>query len=159
MPDLYLLRHGIAETDGSDPPLSPEGRTRMQREARGMRRLGLSFDLILTSRLSRALQTARIVAEGLDLSDAVNVCDEAGPGCRLSGIASVLALQGDQTRRVLVVGHQPDMGRLAADLIGAREPVAFGRGTLACLEVPQWPPAPACVLLFLMPAEALESIR
>jgi phosphohistidine phosphatase len=130
----------------------------MAKEAAGMAALGLTFDLILTSPLRRAQQTARIVADRLGLGKAVRVCQEAGPGCRLSEVAPVLGRCGDSVARVLVVGHQPDMGRLAADLVGAREPFGFGRGTLACLESATWPPAVPCGMLFLIPGEALERI-
>lgn len=158
MPRLYLLRHGIAESEGNDPPLSEEGEIRMAREAAGMARLGLTFDLILTSPLQRARRTGRIVAEGLGLDGAVSVGDEVGPGLRLPSLCSALAARGDHARGVLLVGHQPDLGRLAAELMRARAPIPFGRGTLACFESAAWPPAPPCALVFLLPAEMLEKI-
>ncbi|MBM3462072.1 MAG: phosphohistidine phosphatase SixA, partial [Armatimonadetes bacterium] len=68
MMDLYILRHGIAYDHGhpdypddDSRPLTPKGRRRTRRIARGMRDLGLRFDAILTSPLPRARQTAEIV--------------------------------------------------------------------------------------------------
>ena len=62
---LYVLRHGIAVARGnpaypldSDRPLTLKGMKRMRQIARGMRRLGVGFDVILTSAYTRALETA-----------------------------------------------------------------------------------------------------
>ena len=71
---LFFLRHGLADWpdwtgDDADRPLTHEGKLRLQREADFMDQLGLAFDLILTSPLLRASQTAAIVAERLGLGD------------------------------------------------------------------------------------------
>ena len=65
---VYLLRHAIAEPldperypVDADRPLTGSGARRMARAARGLRSLGLRFDLVLTSPLVRARQTARLV--------------------------------------------------------------------------------------------------
>jgi phosphohistidine phosphatase len=129
----------------------------MEREARGMARLGLSFDLILTSPVLRAAQTARIVAEALEGDGAVETVDELGCGCRLAALMEIL--KGRKVAGgILVVGHQPDLGKISGDLIGLRGPLGFGRGTLACIESAAWPPAPPCALIFLLPGDALEKI-
>jgi phosphohistidine phosphatase SixA len=67
--NLFLLRHAIAVEPGalsgaSDAarPLSPEGKEKMRKIARGMKALDLSFDLILSSPYVRARETAEIVA-------------------------------------------------------------------------------------------------
>ena len=57
---VYLVRHGVAAEQGpefpndDDRPLTSEGIRKMNEAARGMQRLGLSFDLILSSPLRRA---------------------------------------------------------------------------------------------------------
>src|SRR5918996_3887129 len=72
--NLYPLRHGIAVSSGepgaeadSQRPLTPKGIKRMRKASRGLRRLGIPFDAILTSPLVRARQTAEIVADTLNL--------------------------------------------------------------------------------------------
>ena len=70
----YFLRHGIAVEPGAwsgndfDRPLTREGATRMEREAKGIAELSLDLDCIVTSPLLRAKQTAEIVADRLDTS-------------------------------------------------------------------------------------------
>ena len=70
--ELYFLRHAIAAemgtlqvTDDSQRPLIPEGVKKMKKGAEGMVRMGLSFDVILSSPYVRARQTAEIAAEAL----------------------------------------------------------------------------------------------
>ena len=70
--ELYLVRHGLAEErgekwpDDTKRPLTEEGIVRMRKAARGLARLGVAVDVVLTSPLVRARQTADIVAAGID---------------------------------------------------------------------------------------------
>jgi phosphohistidine phosphatase len=67
--NLYFLRHAKAHARGpkfrtdSKRPLTRDGEEKMRAIARGMKKLGLTFDLILTSPYARALRTAEILAE------------------------------------------------------------------------------------------------
>src|SRR5271168_3500570 len=67
--NLYFLRHGKAQERGpkwrpdSKRPLTKEGEKKTTEVARGMKRVGVSFDVILTSPFERALRTAQIVVE------------------------------------------------------------------------------------------------
>jgi phosphohistidine phosphatase len=69
--ELYLIRHGIAEEHqpglkDEERSLTQEGRQKTEKVAQRLVKLGLKFDLILTSPLVRAQQTAEIlIAAGL----------------------------------------------------------------------------------------------
>ena len=69
--NLYILRHGIAADRSSEypddnlRPLTRKGIDRMRREAKGMSAIGIAPDLIISSTLVRAVQTAEIVQQGL----------------------------------------------------------------------------------------------
>ena len=154
VPTLYLLRHGIAESHGDDPPLSMEGTALMEAEARGIAALGLLFDAILSSPLSRARQTAGIVAHALGLEDRMTVHQALAPGCRLNGLKPLFSANR-ASGSILLVGHQPDLGRIAADLTGKRETLRLDRGALACLEVAGWPPEPPATLVRVMAPDSL----
>ena len=72
--NLYLMRHGIALTrddpsvaHDAERPLTGKGVKRMRKAAKGLRELAIRFDSILTSPLSRARQTADIVASILGM--------------------------------------------------------------------------------------------
>ena len=69
--DLYFLRHGkAADVDGSavlddfSRPLTRRGIEELEAEADALRRLGVKFDLVLTSPLQRALETCRLAGYG-----------------------------------------------------------------------------------------------
>ena len=151
MPKLHLLRHGIARREGTNPPLSDEGMLQMETEAAGMKRLRLTFDVIFTSPVRRAKQTALIVAEALGGAVPIEISEALAPGCRLSELGSLFDAHRE-ARSILLVGHQPDMGRIAADLTGAQETLSLERGALCRLEVLGWPPrAPATLERVLGP--------
>ena len=71
MPSLYLIRHGIAEEHGTyeddtQRPLTDEGRKKTKQVAKRLYDLGLRFDLLQTSPLVRAQQTADVFANVFD---------------------------------------------------------------------------------------------
>ena len=132
MVELLLLRHGIAEercperVDG-ERALTAVGRSRTRAVAERLVRLGLGCDKLVTSPLVRARQTAEIVvlagllAEG---SPSVRVDAALAPGGDpLPLVAEFQRAASAHTRlqRLALVGHEPDLGALAAQLIGAPE--------------------------------------
>ena len=84
--ELYFLRHGEAgkkdewEGEDSERPLSKDGIARMKLEASAISDLDLGLELILTSPLVRARQTADIVARELDMRDRLVIDDRLAPG-------------------------------------------------------------------------------
>jgi phosphohistidine phosphatase len=115
--ELLLWRHGIAEDRHLDRPdqeraLTAEGRQRTEAVAAELCRLQLHCDLLLSSPLRRALQTAEIgVAAGLAPAVAQEI--RLAPG----GDPRPL-LQAGSWRRLGLVGHEPDLGELASSLLG-----------------------------------------
>ena len=135
---LLLLRHGVAqdagpETGWRDEPraLTPEGRARMERAARGMAALGVRADAIVTSPLVRCRQTAEIAAAaigGTPLED-----PRLRPGAGLDDVADLL-LEHPDAEAVLLCGHQPDLSDLVDELTGGGR-VEFRKGALAVLDL------------------------
>ena len=165
MAAIYLLRHAEAVSHKGararhDPerPLSAEGRARMERAARGVGRLGLTFDAILTSPYVRARQTAEIVAAALESAEGPRIEDDLASGARWDEVRRLLAAL-QEPASVLLVGHEPDLSRMAAEIIGApRGSLDFGKGTLACVVVDRIPPREPGVLFFLLRSGQLEAI-
>jgi phosphohistidine phosphatase len=135
--NLYFLRHGIAAErppDGSDSPerpLTDEGIARMQLAARGMRRLGVDVDTLLTSPLLRARQTASIVAERLDVTP--EVTELLAPGAPWRALLNELEQRG--ARRVMLVGHEPDLSLTISALTGGGL-LQLKKGGMALVELP-----------------------
>ena len=104
MPDiyeLYLIRHGLAEDrgeawpDDSKRPLTEDGMSRLRKQARGLARLGVTLDIVLTSPLVRARQTAEIVAAGLDPRPSLATIDSLAPDGTYQAIMADLEKPGD----------------------------------------------------------------
>ncbi len=113
------MRHGPAEdvaTSGrdSDRALSASGRDRVRAVAKLLREKDEAPRAIVSSPLVRALQTAEIVASEIGVPH-VEIAHELAPG----GDASVLAkaLLGDDRKRPMVVGHEPDLSTLIMALL------------------------------------------
>jgi len=156
---LYFLRHGLAgqrsEWTGDDfeRPLTDEGQARMAREAVTIAKLGLNLDLILTSPLVRAYQTAQSVAQHLSLLDKLITDERLAPGFSTEQLAPLLREHSNATA-LMLVGHEPDFSKVIGDLIGGGR-VECKKGSLACVEVPD-PVRLAGELLWLLPPKILE---
>ena len=64
---LYLMQHALAypAEEFGERPLSPAGIKQAKAAGRGIKKLGLGFDLIVTSQKRRAQQTAALIAEAV----------------------------------------------------------------------------------------------
>jgi phosphohistidine phosphatase len=160
--NLYLMRHGIAvaanqpgmESD-SERPLTPKGVKRMRRAARGLRRLGISFDTILTSPLVRARQTAEIVAEILGLEGQLEEISELAPERSVDHLISGLTRFHDR-EHLLLVGHNPLLIRAFSFLISGKDnlEIELKKGGLGCIETDALPPSgPGTLHWFLTPKQ------
>jgi phosphohistidine phosphatase len=117
---LYLVRHAEAvseETAGSDDVrwLSARGREAARGLARLLREQNVEIDAVVSSPLPRAMQTAELVAGGLDYLGVVEAMTSLVPGAHPRRAAEELATRG---RAILVVGHEPTMSSLGAYLLG-----------------------------------------
>jgi phosphohistidine phosphatase len=140
MESLYLVRHAIAAErgdkypDDGKRPLTSHGIARMRQVVKGFRTLDPEINLVLTSPLVRARQTADILVAGLSPAPDLSVEDTLAPGHRpetvVDGLSAYASLEV-----IALVGHEPDLGILAAWLIGAREPLVFKKGAIARIDV------------------------
>jgi phosphohistidine phosphatase len=119
---LYFLRHGIAE-DGTgamrdfDRALTSEGRTQLDSIAVALVRMGVKPNLVLSSPLVRARETAEIVAPVLGAP--LELADELAAGCHFDDLQRMLHRYTQEA--LMVVGHEPDFSAHAARLINADE--------------------------------------
>lgn len=161
--EIYLIRHGLAEErgdawpDDTKRPLSEEGMSRLRKSARGLAALGVSVDAILTSGLTRARQTAEILAAALERPPIFTI-ESLAPG---GAYAAVLADLEKHARRdrLALVGHEPALGDLAARLIGSRHPIPFKKGAVCRIDIPSIPLTGPGDLRWLLPPRVLRSLR
>ena len=154
--ELYLLRHGIAEPATTWPeadgrrPLTAAGRARVARVADAMGQLELGLQVVLTSPLLRAYQTAEIVVQ--QISGARLVQDRRlEPGFDADRLAEILGDYGGE-QVLMLVGHEPDFSRTVGQLTGAR--VVMKKAGVACVDLPA-PPSLQGRLLWLAPPKVI----
>lgn len=165
--DLILMRHGIATnrsgqyaSSDSKRPLTPKGKKRVQQIARGLKYLGYEPDWIVTSPLTRARETAEIVAASARRSVAVDPCPALRPGGSFEELLTYLG-SNPRRRRILLVGHEPDLGLLAARLIGAG-PAAnlmFKKGGCCLIHCDHRPSQATGDLLWWLTPRLLRALR
>ena len=145
MLELYLIRHGIAAErgkewpDDSKRPLTPDGISRLRKTARGLNAIGVGFDQIVTSPLVRTRQTADIFAEELKAKPPVVTADALAPAGTPASVIQEIA-RHVRKPRVALVGHEPNLGELAAQLIGSRTPLEFKKGGICRIDFDMLPP-------------------
>jgi len=121
MRELWLLRHGKSDREVAcadvDRPLKPRGRRAAQRLGEWLHEHRSRPDLVITSPARRALNTAQLVSDALGLHDQPT----QEPRLYFQGIEAiknVLAECPAATKRILLVGHNPDFEELLTDLVG-----------------------------------------
>jgi phosphohistidine phosphatase len=125
---LYLVRHAEAAEGEPDElrPLTAEGRRAARELGDRLAANGVRPDAVLTSPLLRARET------GAELARSAGVEAEAderlAPGATADDVKAAASERGET---VVVIGHQPDCGRIAAALTGGEEPPFPPAGVLA----------------------------
>src|SRR5262245_6417346 len=162
--ELYLIRHAVAEErgdkwpDDGKRPLTEAGMSRMRKAARGLRRIGVALDVVLTSPLVRTRQTAEIVAAEFDPHPNLVPLDSLAPGGSYQAIVSDLEKHTRKTR-IAIVGHEPGIGEFASRLIGARQVIEFKKGAICRIDVEALPPGGPGRLRWFATPKMLRSIK
>ncbi len=121
--ELYLIRHGIAVERGiyandAERPLTEKGRQKTQKVAQSLYDMGLRLDLILTSPLIRAFQTAEIL-QNVGLTQQVEESSHLAPEGKIQDWLSWLSQWRNSSpeKYLALVGHQPNLGDWAELLV------------------------------------------
>ena len=117
---LYFLRHGEADWPGwtkpdDERPLTDFGKKETRQVAKFLNRLKVKPDLIVTSPLPRALQTAEVAAE--QLKTKLRQDEALEPGFGISELRTVL--KRHRSKVLMLVGHEPDFSSVISALTGA----------------------------------------
>jgi len=160
---LYLVRHGIAVDriggavlNDFQRPLTDEGKEETKVVAQALKKLNIKPDLVVASPLIRAKQTADIIRDVLSVKEDLKISDALAPGGGASDVYKFLRNSCDMrtTEEVVLVGHEPDIGRLAATLIwaGPEVNVPFKKAGVCRIDVPDVPPTmPGTLKWFITP--------
>lgn len=165
--DLLVVRHAIAEErdafaqtgkNDSKRPLTPEGRRKFRRAARGLRKTVDSIDVLATSTLVRAVETAEILQATYGM-DGTERLDELAPD---ADPASLLPWLRRRRRHpvVAIVGHEPHLSQLIAYLLfgKSRSCVELKKGGASLLALGTTPDAGRADLRWLLTAGQLRQL-
>jgi phosphohistidine phosphatase len=155
------MRHGPAEDQAdsgmdSDRALTASGRERVRSVAKFLLDIDELPLLVITSPLVRAVQTAEVVAVTTKLSDRegrVQVRRELSPGSG-GGAALVADLANRASKRVMLVGHEPDLAELVSTLAPPVADRSFEKAMVIGLHID--PRGDASRLRFVLDPRALK---
>jgi phosphohistidine phosphatase len=145
--ELYLLRHANADTEAAhddDRALSEKGRGQAAKVAKFCREHDLQPDVLLSSPIRRAQETAEIVAETLGVEMKI----ARWLACGLEPAKALTHLRELQTHeRVMLVGHEPDFSELAAHLLGLPDGVQIRirKASLTRIDLAALTPGTGCL--------------
>jgi phosphohistidine phosphatase len=162
---VYIMRHGIAADPAPgmsdvDRALTAEGVRKTERVAVGLQRIGVKPDVILSSPLRRAEETARLVADVLRPSASIELFPPLAGGFAVEDVVKGLRLHR-RARELLLVGHQPDLGHLASYLMtgsASLAPLPFKKAGVAAIELSALPPRSAGLLQWFLTPGQLRDI-
>lgn len=162
---LYLVRHAIAadrgpnHPDDRDRPLTADGLARFKRAVAGLREFDVKLDVVFTSPLVRATHTAELLAAGVGGRPRMEKLDALAPGGRMTQVLEAIAKYSKRSHHIALVGHEPDLGELAARLLRSRGTIEFKKGAVCCIELDGAMPTGPGTLKWLLPPRALRKLR
>ncbi len=135
---LWVLRHAEAEPHGTRPDaerrLTPRGEQQARAAGIALSRLGVTFEAVLFSPKTRARETAELACEGWCERQRQLLRAHEPLASGFDGGQALEALsQVSADGRVLVVGHEPDLSGVVADLTGGR--IDLKKGGLAVVRL------------------------
>jgi phosphohistidine phosphatase len=164
---LFLLRHADAEPEAATDesrPLTAKGLKQAESVGKYCLQHGFIPEIIFSSPLTRAEETARLVARELNIPKLVETTEflRAGvtaeqiiTGLRASLISLIKREKYPEKSGIMLVGHEPDFSDLAGVLIGGREnSVHFRKGTLMGVTLRELKPGGGTIE-FLLPVKCL----
>ena len=165
MKELCIIRHGLAGTGMEDErrdekrPLTAQGKAKIKDVAGGLQRLGVCFDVILTSPLARATETADIVDEYCGNGRAPLRTDLLKPGASFDKLIVRLNML-EPVDRVALVGHESSLSEFASYCLSAAlgSFISLKKGGVLMLEVHGRLKPGECTLAWLMKPSQLVKL-
>ena len=130
--NLFILRHASAGSPRANPlldlkrPIDKDGKTQCLQLAHVLNALNLSFDLVVSSPLKRALQTAQLVATETGYEQKILISNALAPAATFAQFQRLLR-DTSTSENVLVVGHNPNVSQFLSQLLGLGDDPAIPR--------------------------------
>lgn len=144
--NIYILRHASAGTRRANPlldvkrPLDKEGKQQCILVGSYLNALNVQFDLVASSPLKRALQTASLVGTETGYDTKIQVTEALAPGATVAKFQEYIAGLG-QLENVLLVGHSPNLAQFLGALIASpsRANIRLRKGAIARVDYTRRP--------------------
>jgi phosphohistidine phosphatase len=162
---LYVLRHGQAGTHVDDSAkdavrsLTAAGRKEIEEIAKSLKLLDVTFDLIASSPLKRAVETAKIVADKLKETKRLEQWDELRGISDPSALYTRLCALKDK-RRILLVGHEPHLSGIVGEIISDKSSVhlVLKKGGMVKVNVEELRPKVSGELVWLLTPKLMKKM-
>jgi phosphohistidine phosphatase len=159
--NLLLLRHGDADRHASSDfarKLTDKGRAQSAAVGSFLRRLDIRPDVIVTSPLARAVETATAALENLKTK--IPLIEDERLACGMApNLAFELIREQEKASCIMLVGHEPDFSGLAAALtgMGASLNIEMKKASCACFDLDM--PGHSCATLkWLVPHKLISTL-
>jgi phosphohistidine phosphatase len=155
--EIYLMQHGPALPKEQDPDegLSPEGEASIHAAGKALKKMGIGFDLIVSSPKKRSRQTAAIVAEEVGFPpEQIVETEMLKPMVPPEETIKALS-QYAGNERILIAGHLPSVAEVASFLLteGPKATVEFERGGCCRIDAEKLPTHAGRLKWYLTPEQ------
>lgn len=155
--DVYILRHGKAgkwvddSGDDRERPLTPKGRRDIRRISRRIAKTGVELEWIASSPVTRAIETADIVAEEFGVQEIPEIWETLDIGREPEVVIEEIS-QKDSDSSGMIVGHEPQLTEIISLLVitGGSVRVALAKGGIAKIAEVYFNPEPLGTLEWLI---------
>lgn len=138
---IYIARHAWAYEygdprwpDDSERELEPDGIDRYERMIKALSDRDFAPEAIATSPYTRCRQTAEIISQNTSHSPSITELTALEPDSDFKALLDWT--HQAQAKSICWVGHNPDVGWLAAMLVGNRQAnIRFAKGTIAAVRM------------------------
>jgi phosphohistidine phosphatase len=159
--NIYLIRHGDAEKVSTgkkdfDRELTLPGRIKLKSAVLNWKNLIKEFNFIVTSPLTRAVQTANIIAELYGAGYNILIDKKLSPGSRTENLIEIA--NSLESEEIAFVGHQPDLSEQLSDLTSPKGAyIDFKKGAIAKVSFGNKVSIAKGTLEFLIPVSVFNS--
>jgi phosphohistidine phosphatase len=152
---IYLMQHGEALSEEQDTQrhLSPEGKSQIERTATALKKIGVSFNLIISSPKARARESAEIIANTLSYPlNEIEVTDTLNPNSPPEDFINFLTGFKDRDR-IFIAGHLPSLHNIALKLLcdTCNMNIKFEMGGVMRIDVERVPTHQSILRYYLLP--------
>ncbi|MCX7821559.1 MAG: phosphohistidine phosphatase SixA [Brevinematales bacterium] len=124
--EIFVIRHALAENasekkNDKERELVEKGFKETKAIAKVLKKIGVKPDLLVSSPLTRAIQTADIIAGKLGYKKKINVAKELLPESKPEDILNLIKSKiGSKVESLVLVGHMPMLGDFISFLLGVK---------------------------------------